>query len=394
MIKPSTITSGSINGQTGQTKISGQGPLTPVTSYNNWTAGQLLKATVLEQLANNTLLLSIGKSRISAHSSLPLETGAQLQLKVIRTGEQPLLQILSKIRPAMGNAEISAAALRQALPRQAPLADFFSGITLASYNDARLPQTVQQALQSLLASLATRAEIQNPEGVKKALNGSGLFFESNLHSQKGPEIIKSDLKAQLLRLADLLASSNASLSQNINKPAQQPAQVNTSSAYLAALMNQMDMPELQRQVESALARIQLNQLSSLPDGEQNNPAFVIELPVKDADQTDVLAIKISQEEARKEARELNKLWSVMLSFELNGLGHLYARLTLGGEKIRASLWAEQDHTFTLLQHNMDYLRKRLTDVEFADPEVQCFKGRPEAVINERVNYNELIDVEI
>lgn len=391
---PSTNTPGLLNGQTGQNKVSGQGPLRPVASFNNWSVGQLLKATVLEQLANNTLLLSLGKSKISAHTSLPLETGSQLQLKVLRTGDQPLLQVLSQSRHAASNAEISAAALRQALPRQAPLADFFTSIRHVSYNDTRLPQSIQQVLQALQASIASRAEIQNPEGVKKAMNGSGLFLESNLHSQRGPAFTNTDLKAQLLRLADRLTSSNTSLSHNVNKPIQQPVQANSSPAFMASVINQMDMPELQRQVESALARIQLNQLNSIPNSEQNSQPFVIELPIKDADQTDVVAIKINQEEARKQDRDSNQLWSVMLSFELHELGHLHARLTLGGEKIRASLWAEQNHTFTLLQHNLDYLRERLKEVEFFDPEVHCFKGKPETLLDERTNYNELVNVEI
>ena len=348
--------------------------LTPA-QIKNWVAGQILKASVLEQLSNTTLLLKIGNTQLTAKTELSLPPGTELQLKVIKKGGQPLLQIISHQN---SKAETNLTALRQAIPKQAPLSDLFPALKLV---DQRLPQVIQQAVQTLQAGLTSRLDLLNPEGVKKALAESGTFLESNLKDPKSTTALQGDLKGKLLHLSDLLSGDNKT--QNAAK-----------NNLLSLLADNKAMPELQRHVESALARIQLNQLNSLPNGEQHSQAFLLELPVKENENIDVFSLKIKEEDQQKSDPELSKRWSINLSFDLNGLGNIHAKLTLGGEQIQASLWAEQETTFNLIQNNLDQLRERLTDVEFIDPDVSCYKGKPEVEASLHSEYNELIDVEI
>ncbi len=348
--------------------------LTPA-QIKNWVAGQILKASVLEQLSNTTLLLKIGNTQLTAKTDLSLPPGTELQLKVIKKGGQPLLQVISH---QSSKAEASLTALRQAIPKQAPLSDLFPALKLV---DQRLPQVLQQAVQTLQAGLTSRMDLLNPEGVKKALAESGTFLESNLKDPKSTTALQGDLKGKLLQLSDLLSSDNKN--QNAAK-----------NNLLSLLADNKAMPELQRHVESALARIQLNQLNSLPNGEQHSQAFLLELPVKENENIDVFSLKIKEEDQQKSDQESSKRWSINLSFDLNGLGNIHAKLTLGGEQIQASLWAEQETTFDLIQNNLAQLRERLTDVEFIDPDVSCYKGKPEVEASLHSEYNELIDVEI
>ena len=346
-------------------------------SIKNWMAGQVLKASVLEQLSNTTLLLKIGNTRLTAKTELSLPPGSELQLKVINKGDQPLLQIISH---QSTKPETSLVALRQAIPKQAPLSDLFPTLKLV---DQRLPQIIQQAVQSLQAGLTTRMDLLNPEGVKKALTESGTFLESNLKDQKLTSAIEGDLKGKLLRLSDLLSNENINQKQNAAK-----------NNLLSLLADNKAMPDLQRHVESALARIQLNQLNSLPNADQQTQAFLLELPVKENENIDVFSLKITEEDQQKSDLESSKRWSIKLSFDLNGLGRIHAKLLLGGEQIKASLWAEEESTFDIILSNLNQLRDRLTDVEFIDPDVKCYKGKPESENSTISNYNELINVEI
>ncbi|MFK8066772.1 MAG: flagellar hook-length control protein FliK [Gammaproteobacteria bacterium] len=388
-------------GQIAQTKTAIQKPVqtqllqpqnASATEIKNWATGQLLKATVLQQLSSSSLLLKVGNLKLTANTNVLLSAGSQINLKVIRTGEQPSLQILQNNSRSAEQTNLNA--LRQALPKQASLSEFFSNIKTMSAGEQRLPPTVQQALNVIQAGLASRADLTNPEMIKKALKESGVFLESNLSKSSttklaGSNPVEGDLKGRLLRLVSLISNE----STNSTKQTEQKQSASNNSL-LNFLSNNKLMPELQRHVESALARIQLNQLNSLPGLEQNQQAILLELPVKEKDKVDIFSLKITEEEDQKEEQEAQKKWAINLSFKLEGLGNLHAKLILGGQKIQASLWAEDQNTFELIQNNMDLLQQRLTDVEFIHPTINCYKGKPEVTNSISVSNKELIDIKI
>ena len=395
MISPSQTTQTSQVSAVTQNSAKNQLNIQTVTpaSIKNWLAGQILKGVVIERLSGTSLLLNIGNTKLTAKTDLNLPPGSVLQLRVIRTGDQPLLQIIDATK-SNRNAEASLNALRQAIPKQLPLSNLFSNLKIANTSGERLPQIIQQAIQSLHAGMTSRMDLVNPEGVKKALTESGNFLESNLknslshvlNSNSASGSIDGDLKAKLLRLATVLSNENTTA---LNKK-----QTSINNNLLNILSDNKILPEMQRHVESALARIQLNQLNSLPASEHSSQAFLLELPVKENDDIDVFSLKVNDEEQQNQDQDSSKRWSIKLSFDLNGLGKIHAKLILGGEQIQARLWAEEEKTYDLIQNNLDLLRERLTEVEFLDPEVKCYKGKPEIDISSHTDYNELIDIEI
>ena len=397
VISPSQTTQTSQVSAVTQNSANNQLNLQTVTpaSIKNWLAGQILKGVVIEQLSGTSLLLNIGNTKLTAKTDLNLPPGSVLQLRVTRTGDQPLLQIIDATK-SNRNAEASLNALRQAIPKQLPLSNLFSNLKITNTSGERLPQIIQQAIQSLHTGMASRMDLVNPEGVKKALTESGNFLESNLknslshvlNSNSASGSIDSDLKAKLLRLATVLSNENTTA---LNKNQKQTP---VSNNLLNMLSDNKILPEMQRHVESALARIQLNQLNSLPATEHNSQAFLLELPVKENDDIDIFSLKINDEDQQKQDQDSSKRWSIKLSFDLNGLGKIHAKLILGGEQIQARLWAEEEKTYDLIQNNLDLLRERLTEVEFLDPEVKCYKGKPEIDISSNTDYNELINIEI
>ncbi len=370
-------------------KTQAQAQENPQSSIKTWVTGQIIKGNVLQQLTNGSLLLKIGDAKLTAQvnsnasSITRLPVGAEVQLKVVKTTSQPLLQLIDTTKI---NKETSMAALRQVIPKQAPLSVFFSNLNQLNSTDQRLPQVIHQAIQTLHAGLSSRMDMLNPEGVKKALAESGSFLEANLNRLANSKLsngIEGDLKARLLRLATQLSNENFQQKPNIDK-----------NQLLSLLADSKALPDLQRHVESALARIQLNQLNSLPNQEQNNQAFLLELPIKENEKIDIFSLKVKDEDTQKNGAESNKRWSIKLSFDLNGLGPIHAKLMLGGEQIQASLWAEEESTFSLIQNNLDLLKDRLVDVKFIDPEIKCYKGKPEPDQDTQTNYNELIDIQI
>lgn len=468
MITPTPRTSSEINPQAGQRSAVVPARSSVNTPPQQWAVGQLLKATLVQQLSQNTFILSIGKQQVTAsfkhgdqvsnlanQQRLPL--GAEVALRVVKTGSQPIMQF---VEPSMAQrqAALSAEGLRQALPKQEPLQQFFGRLPLALQTqnaEARLPPAIQQAVQQLQNQIVSRQAIQHPEQLKRAIQESGAFLETHLQhattSSNSGDVAARDLKAQLLRLASLLQQQAANtLSPQTSRtdpnspPVQYPikpihaqtgqaqngqaqsAQTTSQQTPLsdslrseqravltearlsgeakAALQNQtaqhlaramsLDLPTLQRHVESALARIQFNQLQSLGALEHSPHGVLLELPVKDQQQIDVFQFHIDDQAEHGEQSDNNKLWSVMLSFEMEGLGNMHARLILGGEQIRASVWAESADTYTLVENHLDALRDRLREVAFLDPQVRCFKGQPESIAQPQEHTDELIDIEI
>jgi len=359
-------------------------------TIKNWIAGQILEATVLKQLSANSALLKIAQAQITAITDRPLPAETKLQLRVIRAGDQPVLQILNQPR---STTEIKLSALRQIVPKQTPLDEVFSNLRMILSEKEALPPEVLRVLQSLNNGILSRRELINPKSVKKALMESGIFLESNLGKNTDKSILPSpvdDLKARLLRLTAILG----------NEPPRTPIRNSRqkqgiSNSPLMSLLSAKSLPEeLHKQVDSALARIQLNQLNSLQGSDHNHQAFLMEVPVRDKEGIDVFSFKITEEEKRKEDRSTSGLWSIKLSFNLNRLGTIHAKLVLGGEQIKASLWADEQETFELIQNHLDLLRQRLTDVDFIDPKVMCFRGNPESENNLSCKFNELLNIEI
>jgi hypothetical protein len=134
--------------------------------------------------------------------------------------------------------------------------------------------------------------------------------------------------------------------------------------------------ELQHQVESALARIQLNQLSSLPTEDMPRPAMVIELPLRNGETTDIIRLHIEQETRHAGEDEPRRLWRVMLSFDLGALGPCHASVTVCDNQVVTDLWAENSATSALFARHMQFLQQNLTDAGLEIGRMNFHHGAP------------------
>lgn len=135
------------------------------------------------------------------------------------------------------------------------------------------------------------------------------------------------------------------------------------------------IPALIAQVEGALARIQLNQLSAIPASDQSVDRWHIEIPVFCDDRFQSVVIHIERDGANKSRGSLDT-WSVSLSVDLGDLGWLHARLALYGGALSATLWAEQAPTATLAGRRLEDLAKALADTGLEINSIRCHHGRP------------------
>lgn len=139
------------------------------------------------------------------------------------------------------------------------------------------------------------------------------------------------------------------------------------------------MHELGRQSEGSLARLQLQQLNSLPQPDQPTLLWSFELPIRHQEQVNVFQFFIEGEAASEKKRRHKKRWAVTVAFDLKELGPAYARLGMEDEAVSATFWAERQGTTKLIHQHLDELGQRLRHAGIEPKALQCFCGTPPAL---------------
>lgn len=422
-VQPATGTSGPVLAQT-----------------RAWEVGQLLSATALGNLGPGQISLRIAGQSLTAQTRLAVEPGTTLTLRVVAAGEQPTLAVVS---PA-AESDPQLQAWRTALPLQEPLPPLLDAVVALAGGASTAEPPVSPApaiakiARQVLGGLADVQTVARPAGLKKAILDSGLFLEARLSAAaKGGDttgITITDLKAGLLRLANALQETPTAPIPTAEAIAQEPpgatvqvpadtrptAQAGDpapaigspgqathySSSAASAARDSMVASSLQRatsasdpspqnpirQVEAALARLQMNQLSSLPTGSGEALIWAIDLPIRLEDRVDVLRLRVEGEDRRGHPKG-SFAWSVSLDLEPNGLGSVQARLTLLDRQISANVWAERPQTAALFATHLDELRDGMTRAGLTIAAMGCYCGKapqigagrmPEKLVDTRV----------
>jgi flagellar hook-length control protein FliK len=175
------------------------------------TPGQTLTAEVETKLGETTYLLRLTENGQAVRAQGPRELvpGQVLRLEVTSLGATPKRRLLPQAQPEAPETRAIQQALRNALPRQLGLAEWAAGLRQAVSDPAAkssrqaLPEPLRAAVRALLENLPTQSDLSTPAGVKKALEGSGLFYESRLASaldHDRPVPPAGDFKLRLLHL--------------------------------------------------------------------------------------------------------------------------------------------------------------------------------------------------
>lgn len=329
-------------------EIAGPAPTPPTLTVTNasptlsWKVGQRLDALVIALTGQGKVSLRIGGAVLEAQSSLVTSIGQRLHLEVIRSDNQVVLRIISP--PPSSNSLTTA--LRETLPHQQPLQTIFSRFTEILSSSSGLSSTASVLLKELIEQLPTHQSISRADVLKKALMDSGLFLEHRLSTGAKPASLTGDLKANLLRLV-------AELGQGHDDAAH----------------------ALTHHAEAGLARIQLNQLSSLANTETAVSSWTGELPVRHDNDVDVFQFHIEREGKNSPDPE-QQGWCTWLSFNIKTLGPMHVKLTMSSNSLSAVLWAEMNSTVDLVNQNLTLLHQSLSAIGLQINDVQCLQGSP------------------
>ncbi len=377
---------------------------------NNLRPGQILHASVLTPTSQNSVKLRIGLAELVARTQVSFTPGQRITLDVVKTGVLPELRVL----PQVETRQFQAEALRTALPKQIPLPRLFQNLQILSSTVAKnvpipafskgeasgaqgtkpsLIQLLSTALQSprankgdvevlqtlrnlvgteslqkvgerlgpevvnriktVLENTPTRSEVSSPPLLRKIIQESGLFLEPKLVAGQPPEVdLKSNLLLLLLHIRNRLEQfvlpeqKDLPVHERSSQPPPSPLESGISK-----LLNQ-----LFRQTEGSLARIQLNQLASLPSEDGNNrQVWQFDIPVRHPNGFDNFQLKVEREQHQGKKRDARHRWRVSLHFDLESLGPVQAQVTLLGEEVSALFLAERKESATLIEQHLSAL---------------------------------------
>lgn len=395
--------------------------------------GQVLAAEVVKRLPQQMLLLMLQQSgRLPVSLELDVSQlkvdfrpGQQLLLNVISTS--PLTVALQT--PKQSLAEMVLLQQRRLLPllpnQPPPLQNLLTALT-----ELKPGLPVELAIKQLWQNIGDRQAVQQPTTLQQAMQQSGVFMERQLAQEKAA--VEGDFKANLLRLAaaleeqirqtadgkinaqNLPAEIRNVLINLLNQPGalqrlpahitnvllangQTPAQLlthllaaqpsaavpltaeslqqNTLTAQTtlaqSAVSELARLNTLLREVETAIARVQLNQLTMLR--EADNPAqqqvWLMDIPVRDKQQLQWMQLQLQKNNATDEAEAEH--WQVTLNLETQNLGKLRASITLYSSSVAVVFTAETAAVVALLDGNIGLLHDKLAALNLQVGQLRC-----------------------
>ena len=390
-------------------KISSRLTLEPsaISVLKNLRPGQLLHANVLADTSQNLVKLKIGTAELIARTQVSLRADQRITLDVIKAGELPELRIVRE--PVI--REYQTDALRSILPKQIPMQRLYSNLQAVYTNIIRsLPQpganlNIRQPLPPLQPQLntATSARVgadkevlqvlQNltdkgtqpalanqfvpklvkavsnilaaaipnsgnitPAQLRQAILGYGLFMEAQLAAGQIPgSSFKGDLLQLLFQIGNML---------KLDKNQLQPLPAGTGAQTTFSQMESGFIKLLEilfRHAEGGLAKVHLNQLASLPTEDNSRQVWQFEVPIRHQDQVDSFLIRLEQEQTKSKSDDTKPAWSVTLSFNIDPLGPIKAKISVRDDAVSTLFLAERAESAELLNKRMSELNLAFVD---------------------------------
>lgn len=366
-------------------------------AVRGWTVGQLLSATVMKvDGAAGTAMLQIGERRVQAQVSGPMNPGQRLELRVLETGARTLLERLPA--PQENAMRVQQQALRERLPQAVPMRDLLPALERAAQRaDAVAAPAANTraaaATQAIVNVLPAFKDLAQPEALKRAMQASGLFLESNLARATDADLrqlLPRDLKVSLLRLVQAVSPGAAPppSAPAADAATSRHAELQTRAAPVRAEPRQVALPppaledgppahpRIAEQARGGIAAIEVNQLRAIAETGQGSAIWTMDLPVRDpAGELRYLRLEVEEESIPRQG-EMHRQWSMTVRMDIEPLGPMCARVTLIEDSVHTVIWSERPATAELARLHAEWLRTQMRQAGLEPAEVQCLQGQP------------------
>jgi len=138
------------------------------------------------------------------------------------------------------------------------------------------------------------------------------------------------------------------------------------------------LSEIVIEVRAALSQIETNQLLSLRAEQPNIHQFLVDLPFSNNKQID--SFELLFEHQNENLTKSVKQWKVVVRFDLDPLGPMFAQVQLKDNRISTNIFAESQPTAKLINEHLHVLQKSLADAGLDIDQVAGSQGKiPESL---------------
>jgi hypothetical protein len=295
--------------------------------------GQLVIARVISVDSSQRAQIDVAGVRVQAQTTQALVSGQSLNLMVVQDGARLALKIVNQTP----SSTLMNQALRQVLPQQIPLTETMMllahTVAQSSTGSQLLPAQIYEMIKAFLDRSLTQRDLTRADGVKMAVRDSGLFLEALLASPAGHAGIENDLKTRLLRL-------RMQIRQALEGLGEQSAQKG-------------ELLKLLKLSESALARMTMNQLSSLRESSESM-IWYTEVPLQHQGSHEVVQFKFERNHPGEDEAAAATV-TVTVRLNLMTLGPVEAKVMVLPQTVRVTFRAENTQAVDLIRDNLDAL---------------------------------------
>lgn len=241
-----------------------------------------------------------------------------------------------------------------------------------------VPDTLKLLAQEILNNLPDKKSLHNPQQLKKIIANSGTFMEAKLAQSltRGSQNFQTDFKSQLLKLHQAL---NKELNANQN-----PA---TSSDTIQLLK------EMQQKTESTLAKIILNQLTSLPKEDGMKQVWVTDLPFLNKDFPESVRVEINRKE-KSNNNEDDENWAVDITITPPELATIHCKISYYDKTINTRFWSDKQQVVMIINEQLEHLKKQFESVGINPGHMSAHTGTPKTESQQQIMNQSLFDQEV
>jgi hypothetical protein len=342
---------------------------------------------------NNAPVITLNKNQLTYSTTGNIKTALidiqqlkanqEIRLEVVKTGIQPEFKILGN-KPGSGQqiSEIKILeTVKQVLPIQQPVSEVVNQIikTLPLINsNENVPDALKRLAREILESIPQVKNANDPKQLKNSINNSGLFLESKLaySAEKNSMLIQTDFKAQLLKLQYAF---------------KQALMVKKEQKLQSADLNLIK--EMQQKTESSLARIILNQLTSLPKDEGPRQVWILDLPFLNKERSDSVKIEIDREKQSKNDKKQEN-WTVNITVTPPDLATIHCKISCFDKTINTHFWSDTQDVVTKITQQFDYLKQQFEMAGINPGHMTAHTGAPTSENQHKITNQSLFDQEV
>jgi len=324
-------------------------------------AGEVLNVNIIEKIAADQYLLSVKGATIRANSSLLLNAGEQIRVRVQSVVPQIVLNLFDAV--PKDAAQINAQLIQwrvdpdsfvSLLGRLSEISSLLKSVELPGFLRGEA-----QALLALFSSLVFSSRTRNnPLFVKDFLSRCGLLLESDLAAAlAGSETAhrevssKGNLKAALFKLAAAL---------------QEAGQGNFSRTEAAGLAS------LASFASEALNTIQGRQVAALVY-QNNESGLYLQIPLELSKGYGTADIFIKPDDKNAEGKNKFSSCRLVLFLSMDLLGQIAVDASLRAGRITCVLKCEDEKSVQIINAEAEKLKVALSAIGYTVEKIECQK---------------------